>query len=54
VAHFFLGGYLSKQYPDTAFISAAQTLILAPALVGLGVLLAGVSSLLTLRRYLRV
>jgi cell division transport system permease protein len=54
VAHFFLGGYLSQQYPDTAFISAAQTLILAPALIGLGVLLAGVSSLLTLRRYLRV
>ena len=54
VAHFFLGGYLSRQYPDTAFISAGQTLILVPALIGLGVLLAGVSSLLTLRRYLRV
>jgi cell division transport system permease protein len=54
VAHFFLGEYLSKQYPDTAFISPAQTLLLAPALVGLGVVLAGTSSLLTLRRYLRV
>jgi cell division transport system permease protein len=54
VAHFFLGEFLSQQYPDTAFISPAQTLLLAPALIGLGVLLAGTSSLLTLRRYLRV
>ena len=45
---------LSQQYPDTAFISPGQTLMLAPALIGLGVLLAGISSLLTLRRYLRV
>ncbi|MGG5171244.1 permease-like cell division protein FtsX [Pseudarthrobacter sp. J1738] len=54
VAHFFLGDVLAKQYPQTAFISAGQTLILAPALIALGVLLAGVSSLLTLRRYLKV
>ncbi|HET6271226.1 MAG TPA: FtsX-like permease family protein, partial [Arthrobacter sp.] len=54
VAHFFLGEHLAKQYPDTAFISPGQTLILVPALIGLGVLLAGISSLLTLRRYLRV
>jgi cell division transport system permease protein len=54
VAHFFLGEYMSKQYPDTAFISPAQTLLLAPALLGLGASLAGISSLLTLRRYLRV
>ena len=54
VAHFFLGEYLSKQYPDTAFISPGQTLILAPALLILGGSLAGISSLLTLRRYLKV
>ena len=36
VAHFFLGEFLSKQYPDTAFISPGQTLILAPALIGPG------------------
>jgi cell division transport system permease protein len=54
VAHFYLGEFLSKQYPDTAFISPAQTLILAPALLALGGTLAGISSLLTLRRYLRV
>jgi len=54
VARFFLGDYMSRQYPDTAFISSGQTLILAPALLVLGGSLAGISSLLTLRRYLRV
>jgi cell division transport system permease protein len=54
VAQFFLGDYMSRQYPDTAFISSGQTLILAPALLILGGSLAGISSLLTLRRYLRV
>ena len=54
VAHFFLGEYMSKQYPDTAFISPGQTLILTPALLILGASLAGISSLLTLRRYLKV
>ncbi len=54
VARFFLGDFMAQQYPDTAFISAGQTLILAPALLLLGACLAGISSLLTLRRYLRV
>jgi cell division transport system permease protein len=54
VAHFFLGEFMSQQYPDTAFISSGQTLILVPALLILGASLAGISSLLTLRRYLRV
>ncbi|WP_334171958.1 permease-like cell division protein FtsX [Sinomonas sp.] len=54
VAKFFLGDVLAKQYPDTAFISPGQALMLSPLLVGLGVVLAGVSSMLTLRRYLKV
>lgn len=54
VSRFFLGEVLAKQYPDTAFISPSQTLVLAPLLVALGVVLAGVSSMLTLRRYLKV
>ncbi|CEA08623.1 Cell division protein FtsX [Arthrobacter saudimassiliensis] len=45
---------LAEMYPDTAFISAQQVLLLSPALLLLGALLAGVSSLLTLRRYLKV
>ncbi|MCH6469696.1 permease-like cell division protein FtsX [Sinomonas terrae] len=54
VAKFFLGDVLARQYPDTAFISPAQALMLSPLLVGLGVVLAGMSSMLTLRRYLKV
>ncbi|GAB4099787.1 permease-like cell division protein FtsX [Sinomonas halotolerans] len=54
VARFFLGEVLAKQYPDTAFISPSQTLVLAPLLILLGAVLAGVSSMLTLRRYLKV
>jgi cell division transport system permease protein len=54
VARFFIQGYLAEQYKDTAFISASQVLILAPALIVLGILLAGLSSLLTLRKYLKV
>lgn len=54
VARFFIQDYLAQQYKDTAFISSNQVLILAPALVLLGILLAGVSSLLTLRKYLKV
>ncbi|GHG45323.1 cell division protein FtsX [Sinomonas cellulolyticus] len=54
VAKFFLGDMLTAQYPGTAFISPSQTLVLAPLLIALGVVLAGVSSMLTLRRYLKV
>ena len=53
VARFLLEP-LSRQYPATAFISTEQVLLLSPVLLLLGVLLAGVSSLLTLRRYLKV
>jgi len=54
VANFWLGETLSKQIPDTPFISGAQALIIAPLLIALGGGLAGMSSLLTLRRYLKV
>lgn len=54
VSHFFIGEWLAQQYPDTAFISSAQAVILAPGLILLGVVLAGLSSMLTLRRYLKV
>jgi cell division transport system permease protein len=53
ISYFFLGD-LSKQIQGTPFISPSQTLVLVPGLLALGVILAGISSLLTLRRYLRV
>jgi cell division transport system permease protein len=54
VGKFFIEDYLADQYKDTAFISANQVLILVPGLLLLGILLSGVSSLLTLRKYLKV
>ncbi|GER24029.1 cell division protein FtsX [Zafaria cholistanensis] len=54
VAQFLIEGRLAREYPGTAFISTGDVLLLSPALVALGALLAGVSSALTLRRYLKV
>ncbi|MBB6403948.1 permease-like cell division protein FtsX [Arthrobacter sp. AZCC_0090] len=54
VAQFWLNGDLSKQFLNTPFISSTQVLVIAPVLIALGGGLAGISSLLTLRRYLKV
>lgn len=54
VLQFFVGDYLAQQYKDTPFIAPGQVFIVAPLLIALGVVLAGLSSLLTLRRYLKV
>lgn len=54
VLRFFVGDTLAQQFKDTPFISSSQVLLVSPLLIGLGVVLAGVSSLLTLRRYLKV
>ncbi|MEE1622178.1 permease-like cell division protein FtsX [Zafaria sp. Z1313] len=54
VAHFLIDGRLARDYPDTAFISTGEVLLVSPALLLLGAVLAGVSSMLTLRRYLKV
>ena len=54
VAQFWLNGDLSRQFLNTPFISSTQVLVIAPVLIALGGGLAGISSLLTLRRYLKV
>ncbi|MHA7209614.1 permease-like cell division protein FtsX [Arthrobacter sp. MDT1-65] len=51
---FLIDGWLVRTFPQTAFISSQQVLILVPALILLGAVLAGLSSLLTLRRYVKV
>ena len=48
------GEWLSREYPQMGFISTQELLLVVPALFLLGALLAGASSLLTLRRYLKV
>ncbi|OFI39803.1 cell division protein FtsX [Arthrobacter sp. SW1] len=50
----WLNGDLSRQFLNTPFISSAQVLVVAPVLIALGGGLAGIASLLTLRRYLKV
>lgn len=54
VAHFLMDGRLANEYPDTAFISTGEVLLVTPVLLVLGAVLAAVSSMLTLRRYLKV
>ncbi len=53
-SRFVIDGWLVNTFPQTAFISSQQVLILVPALILLGAVLAGLSSLLTLRRYVKV
>ncbi|WP_247826562.1 permease-like cell division protein FtsX [Arthrobacter antioxidans] len=53
-SRFLIDGWLVNAFPQTAFISSQQVLLLVPALILLGALLAGISSLLTLRRYVKV
>lgn len=53
-SRFVIDGWLVNTFPQTAFISSQQVLILVPALILLGAILAGLSSLLTLRRYVKV
>lgn len=54
IAEFFIGDWLTGQYPGTGFIAGVDALILIPLLLGVAVLLAALSSILTLRRYLKV
>lgn len=54
VVKYLIQGRLAIDYPDTAFIATGEVFLVAPGLLALGVILAGVSSVLTLRRYLKV
>ncbi|MEH0110989.1 permease-like cell division protein FtsX [Tersicoccus sp. MR15.9] len=51
---FYVEDYLSRESQDLAFISSNDALLVAPALIVLGIVLSGASSVLTLRRYLKV
>lgn len=54
MTEFLIDGKLAKDHPGTAFISTGEVFLIAPGLLLLGALLAGVSSIVTLRRYLKV
>ncbi|MCW1249397.1 permease-like cell division protein FtsX [Acaricomes phytoseiuli] len=51
---FGITGYLAPMNPTTPFITAGQVWWVAPILIGISVLVAGFSSWITLRKYLKV
>mgnify|MGYP000670980585 CR=1 FL=1 len=54
VVQVFVQGYLAKQLPFTSFVGLDQSLLVVPLLLVAGILLAGISSWVAIRRYLRV
>ena len=54
IKHFFIDGYLSENIKSISFISWDPVLQIIPILMVLGVVLAAVTAMVTLRKYLRV
>ena len=54
VVWFFVRNYLAQRFSGTAFIGMGDAAVVVPAVIVIGVLLAGVSALIAIRRYLRV
>jgi cell division transport system permease protein len=54
IKHFFIDGYLSANIKSISFISWDPVLQIIPILMILGVVLAAVTAMVTLRKYLRV
>lgn len=54
IVQVFVQGYLAQQLPFTNFVGLSQALLVVPALIGVGVILAAAASGLAIRRYLRI
>ncbi|WP_104109360.1 permease-like cell division protein FtsX [Arthrobacter sp. N199823] len=54
IVHFFFGGYLAASNSGTPYISTGDAFVIYPILILLGVVLAGVSSAVSLRKNLKV
>lgn len=54
IVHFFMGGYLAESNSGTPFISARDAFTIYPVLILLGIVLAGISSAVSLRKNLKV
>jgi len=52
--HYLIEGWLAESFIWVNFVGTADVWTIAPVLVGIGILLAAVSSLVSLRRYTRV
>jgi len=54
IVQFFVQGFLAQALPFTSFVGLSQVAVIAPILVGAGVLLAAVASGGAIRRYLKI
>ncbi|MFC5501112.1 permease-like cell division protein FtsX [Lysinimonas soli] len=54
IVQFFVQGYLQQTIANTAFVTLTDALLVAPILVGVGMLLAALSASVAIRRYLKV
>ncbi|WP_210479168.1 permease-like cell division protein FtsX [Naasia sp. SYSU D00948] len=54
IVQFFVQGYLAESQLGFSYVSLSDALLVVPLLVGVGVLLAGLSAQLSIRRHLRV
>lgn len=53
ITHYFVTGYLAKQLAFTSFFGITEALMITPYLIGIGGLLAILSSAVSIHRYLR-
>lgn len=54
IVQFFVQGFLAKQLPFTSFVGLEQAAVIAPVLIGAGIVLAAVASGGAIRRYLKI
>ena len=54
VVHFVLQGYVAPMLQTIAIVNLDDALVVAPALIGIGVLFAGVAAAVAIRRYLKI
>ncbi len=54
IVQFFVQGFLANSQTDIAFVTVNDALVVVPILIGIGVVLAAVSSNIAISRYLRV
>jgi cell division transport system permease protein len=54
MVQFFVQGYLAKSQLGFSFVTLSDALVVVPLLVAVGVVLAGLSANLAIRRHLRV
>lgn len=53
VVHFFLQGYVAPMLQTIAIVTIDDALLVAPVLIGIGVVFAGVAAAVAIRRYLK-